>query len=204
MRIRYYALWMCLICIIVFILQITIESFSELFVLNKNAIFEVWRFMTAIFLHGSLSHLIANLFALALFGSIFEAFVGSRKFLFVFFASGIFANIVSVNFYSSSLGASGAIYGILGALVVISPMMMVWVSGIPMPMAIAGIIWVAGGVFGLFYPNDVGHIAHLSGIAIGFIFGIFFRNWKKKEDIVKNVEMNEYFIRDWEDRNIRG
>ncbi len=203
MRTRYYALWMCLICIIVFIFQIILPGFSDMFILETGKVIEIWRFITAIFLHGSVSHLIANLFALALFGSILEAFIGSRKFILVFFSSGIFANLVAVWFYPSSLGASGAIYGILGALIIISPMMMVWVSGIPMPMFIAGVVWVAGGVLGLFYPSDVGHIAHLSGIFVGIVWGIFFRNWRMREVRREKLIVNEYFIRDWEDKYIR-
>lgn len=177
-KFKFYALWLSLICIIVFIIQSIIPGATDALLLNKNAVsgFEIWRFLTSIFLHASLIHLLYNIFALALFGSMLEKFVGGKKFLLVFFLSGIIANIVAVNFYTSSLGASGAIYGILGALVVLKPLMMVWAFGFPMPMFIAGIIWVATGVFGVFVPVDnTGHIAHLSGIAVGFLFGVIFR-----------------------------
>jgi hypothetical protein len=203
MKIKYYALWLSLVCIIVFVLQAVIPGFTDMFVLEQGKAVEVWRFLTAIFLHGGTGHLIANLFALALFGTILEGFIGSRKFLLIFFASGIFANLIAVWFYPSSLGASGAIYGILGALVIIRPMMTVWVSGIPMPMLIAGLVWVVGGIFGLFYPSDVGHIAHLSGIGIGLILGIIWRDWSRNVERMEKLRLNEQYMQEWEDYHMR-
>lgn len=201
-KFKFYALWLCLICIVVFIIQSIIPSATDALLLNQNAIslFEIWRFLTAIFVHGGLIHLMYNLFALALFGSMLEKFIGGRKFLWVFFLSGIIANIVAVNFYSSSLGASGAIYGILGTLVVLKPLMMVWAFGFPMPMFIAGIIWVAAGVFGVFVPTaNIGYIAHLAGISVGFIFGVIFRSINGKTRQSQNkTQINENDMRRWE------
>ena len=203
MKIKYYALWLSAICVIVFVLQLLIPSFTDTFILDSSKIAEVWRFVSAIFLHGGTGHLIANLFALALFGTILEGFIGSRKFLYVFFASGIFANLVAVWFYPSSLGASGAIYGILGALVIIRPMMTVWVSGIPMPMMFAGIVWIGGSILGLFYPSSTGHIAHLSGIALGRVFGFLWRDWSRKVERMESLRLNEDYMRKWEDYHMR-
>lgn len=198
MKIKYCALWLSALCIMVFILQIAFPGLSNLFVLDSGKAAEIWRFLTAIFLHGSMGHLLSNLFALALFGTILENFIGSRKFLIIFFASGIFANIIAINFYPLSLGASGAIYGILGALVVIRPLMMIWVYGMPMPLFIAGIVWVVGGVLGLFYPSDVGHIAHLSGIAVGFVLGLLWRNWRREPEMHKII-IDDNLIKRWEE-----
>ena len=118
-KFRFYFLWLSLVCIGIFILQNLpgIPGFTEMFVLNSKALDgEFWRFLSAIFLHGSITHLIYNLFALLFFGGLLEKLIGSKRFLILFFISGIFANLISVWFYSSSLGASGAVYGILGAL----------------------------------------------------------------------------------------
>lgn len=204
MQNKHIALWFSLVCIIVFIIQVVIPGFTDALILNKSSIPEVWRFVTAIFLHGSLSHLLYNMFALALFGSILEGLVGTRKFLLVFFTSGIFANIISVNYYSSSLGASGAIYGIFGFLVIIRPMMTIWLYGLPMPMFIAGILWVAGAILGLFTPSNIGHIAHLSGIIIGLIFGIIFRSQYRQIKIQgTKLRIDESTIKSWEDAYLR-
>ena len=79
------------------------EGFTDMFVLNELAIsgWQVWRFVSAIFLHGSITHLAYNMFALFFFGIALEKFIGSKKFLFVYFFSGIIANIISINFYPS-------------------------------------------------------------------------------------------------------
>lgn len=178
-------------------LQAYIPGFSELFLLN-NLVFEgeVWRYVSSIFLHGGLSHLIYNLFALLLFGFILESMIGSKRFLLVFFCSGIFANIIGIHFYDSSLGASGAIYGIIGCVSIIKPFMMVWAFGLIMPISVAAVLWVIGDLIGLFVPSNVGHIAHLSGMFIGLVIGFFFKKAPKKKK--KKVFISEDYINSWE------
>jgi len=205
-KFNFYFLWLSLICIIIFILQNLpgIPGFTEMLILNKKAVydFQIWRFVSAIFLHGGIVHLTYNLFALLFFGVLLEKLIGSKKFLGLFFIAGIVANLVSVWFYESSLGASGAIYGILGALVILKPMMMVWAFGLIMPMFIAGILWIIGGIIGIFIPSNTGHIAHLSGIGVGFLIGlVFLINQKKRKNIVLKVPDN--YIRLWEDKYFR-
>lgn len=204
MKMRYYSLWFVALCIIMFVLQIIIPGFTEAFLLDSSSWIQIWRFVSSIFLHSSITHLLYNMFALALFGIILEGTIGSRKFLIVYFTSGIIANLIAVNFYSSSLGASGAIYGILGCLTVLRPRMTVWVYSLPMPMFIAALVWIGGGVFGIFNPSGVGDIAHLSGIAVGFVFGFFYREKRKKEERKKiRVYLDETGMRNWEDRWMR-
>lgn len=174
-RFRFYALKFCGIMFILFLTQLLISGFTELFLLNSSSYLQIWRFVTAIFLHGGLAHLLYNIFALALFGSMLERLIGSTRFLMVFFVTGVLANIVSVNFYDSSLGASGAIFGVIGALIVIRPLMFIFAFGFPMPLFIAGIIWAAGDLIGLFVPSNVANLAHLSGMFFGLILGFIYR-----------------------------
>jgi len=105
-RFRFFAFKLSGIMIVVFLLQMVFGNFNftELFVLNGLVFshWQIWRFLTAIFLHGGIAHLIYNLFALVLFGSILEKLIGSKRFLTVFFVTGILANVVSINFYNSS------------------------------------------------------------------------------------------------------
>jgi len=203
MKFNFYALKLSGIIIIIFLLQLLISGFTELFVLNSFAFTQVWRFLTAVFLHGGLGHLVYNLFALALFGSILEKLIGGRKFLIVFFVTGILANIISVNFYSSSLGASGAIFGIIGALIYVRPMQAVWAFGLPMPIFVAGIFWGVGdiiGAVGYFSGNpldNTGNLAHLSGMAFGLILGALYRGRKRKRN--PGIIIDEKGVRDWED-----
>lgn len=198
---RYYTLILSLICIIFFIFQLVIPGFTDALVLSHSSWLQPWRFVTSIFLHAGISHILFNLFALVLFGLILESIIGSNKLLLVFFASGIVANLIAVNFYNSSLGASGAIYGILGCLTILRPRMTIWVYNLPMPMFIAAILWVIAGVFGVFFPSNVGDIAHLSGIAVGFIFGLFYRQrFLAREEIRQSIRINEDDMRSWEDK----
>lgn len=198
--------WLILlvVCVFFFILQLIIPGFTSSLVLNQSSFLEPWRFITSIFLHGSLSHLLFNMFALFLFGLILESIIGTKKFLLVFFLSGIIANLIAVNFYDSSLGASGAIYGILGTLTIIRPKMTVWVYSLPMPMFLASIVWVGLGIFGIFNPSGVGDIAHLSGIAVGFIFGAFYYSkFRERKEIRYKINIPEREMRNWEDNYMR-
>ncbi|MFA7708036.1 MAG: rhomboid family intramembrane serine protease [Candidatus Pacearchaeota archaeon] len=209
-KIKFYSLWLCLICIVGFILQTVFPAITDLGVLNKSAIYnyEFWRFLTSIFLHGGIIHLAYNLFALALFGIILEKSIGSKKFLIVFFSSGIIANLVAVNFYNSSLGASGAIMGMIGCLVIITPMMMVWAFGLILPMFVAGILWVVGSILGSLgvFPGDTGYIAHLGGIGVGLVIGIFLKLINKNNSQLKSnnkIEIPKYYTENWEERHMK-
>ena len=197
-KVKFYSLWIALLLILIFAIQSLVPGFTEMFTLNKLSYSELWRFLTSIFLHGSLTHLISNLFALLFFGFILEKTVGSNRFIGIFLVSGILANIVAINFYPSSLGASGAIMGIIGALTIIRPLMNVWAFGMILPMAIAAIAWIIVDAIGIFIPSNIGHIAHLSGILFGAIFGILFRINMEKEKKNHKIEVPEHMLRRWE------
>ncbi|MBS3092079.1 rhomboid family intramembrane serine protease [Candidatus Pacearchaeota archaeon] len=152
---RFYTIWIALLIVIIFVIQTIFPGFTEVFNLTSSSWTQSWRFLTSIFLHGSLAHLLSNLFALILFGLILEKTIGSNKFLLVFIISGILANLVAINFYPSSLGASGAIMGIIGTLAVIRPLMGVWIYGMIVPMFIASIIWIVVDAIGIFIPDNV-------------------------------------------------
>lgn len=204
---KFYFLWLAGLIIIVFVLQSIIPGFTDVFKLTGDVYSgQVWRYVTAVFLHGDIVHLLYNLFALLFFGIICEKLIGSRRFLILFLVSGIVANVIAVNFYNSSLGASGAIYGILGILVVIRPMMMIWAFGLLLPMFIAGIIWVVADllrVMSLIDPGNTGSIAHLSGIVVGLLLGVVWRKGlvdKKKE----RVNIPENYVDEWEKRYMKN
>lgn len=209
MKFKFYALKLSGIMILIFIAQTLFLNFTEFFILNELSFVQLWRFLTAIFLHGSLVHLIFNLFALFLFGSTLESLIGGKRFLLIFFSTGVLANFVGVNFYDSSLGASGAIFGIIGALVLIRPMLVIFAFGMPMPIFIAGILWMIGdilGTIGFLTGNPIdstGNIAHLSGMFFGLIFGYLLRKKFVKERR-KNVSIDENEIRIWEDTYMKG
>lgn len=202
-KFRFYAIKLSLLIVAVFMAQFLIPALTNFFVLNRLSWTQPWRFLTSIFLHGGIAHLVLNLFALLFFGSVLEKFIGSKRFLIVFFTTGILANLVAVNFYSASLGASGAIFGILGTLIIIRPLMAVWAFGIPMPLFVAGILWAAAdllGAYGFFTGNPIdntGNIAHLSGMLFGILFGFFYKKLLVKKRKL-NVSLDENQIRNWE------
>ena len=197
-KFKFYTLWIALTIILIFILQTFIKGFTDLFILTEFSWIQPWRFITSIFLHGSAKHLLSNLFALIFFGFILEKTIGSNKFLGIYLVSGILANIIAINFYSSSLGASGAIMGIIGALTILRPTMQVWAFGMIVPMFIATIIWIIVDAIGVFIPSNIGHIAHLSGIFFGAIFGLIIKIKYEKKTKAQKINVPEHLIIKWE------
>jgi uncharacterized protein len=200
---KWYALGIIIVCVAVFILQNIFPITDEFALTSSYFLSRPWTILTYIFLHASFEHIFYNMFALAIFGFVLEKIVGGKKFLTVFFMSGIAAGIGSLIFYDSSIGASGAIYGVMGMLAILRPRMTVFVGyGIPMPMILAVVLWSAGDIFGFFTPlESVAYAAHLFGLASGLIYGLYIRNEFKEgyraktERIIGDREFN-----DWERR----
>lgn len=79
---------------------------------------EYWRLVTAMFLHASIGHLVLNLLGLYIFGSLIEGAFGTLRFLAIYFVTGLAASAASFAFGNPlipAVGASGAIFGLLGA-----------------------------------------------------------------------------------------
>jgi len=194
------ALWLSLIIIIIFIFQKIIGNFTDLFILDSRLVIpKVWTLLTAIFLHSGIVHLLYNLFGLALFGSILEHIIGSRKFLILFFISGLVASIISLPFYTRVLGASGAVFGILGMLGILRPKLTVWLYHMPMPMIVALFVWGAGDVLGIYAPSGTANIAHLGGLGIGVIAGFYYwKQFKETKHKKEDVYIDEEKVKEWE------
>jgi uncharacterized protein len=205
MKFRFYAIKLALVIILIFIAQILIPNFTDTFLLSQEHPEQIWRFMSAIFLHGSTTHLIFNLFGLVLFGSILELLIGGKRFLLVFIMTGILANVFAINFYQNSLGASGAIFGIIGALIILKPLMIVWTYGLPMPIFLAGIFWAGADVLGVFgYGSQgIGNLAHLSGMFFGLLFGAYYKKLVKRKNRKRKLTIDERAIQNWEDNYMR-
>jgi membrane associated rhomboid family serine protease len=208
-KIKFWSLWLCLICLIVFFIQVIIPGFTETFFLSEDALIKPWQFITAVFLHGDIAHLLYNLFALFFFGIVLEKTIGSRRFFGFFILSGFFANIISFFWFPNALGASGAIMALIGCLAVLEPMMTIWAFNLPMPMFVAALLWIGGNVLGIFGIGDqgIGYLAHLSGIAIGLVYGFYLRLFVAKKIIVTDKReeplISEDYVRFWEDRHLK-
>ncbi|MBW2966244.1 rhomboid family intramembrane serine protease [Candidatus Woesearchaeota archaeon] len=169
--------------ILFFILQIVLGiSFTEAFMLISSDIFRrPWILLTSMFLHGGLNHLFFNMYGLLLFGPLLEHKIGPKKFLFIYLLSGLIASFFSSFFYARALGASGAIMGMLGALIILMPnLRLLFLFIIPMPLWVAGIVWILIDSLGIFFPSGVGNIAHLIGIGCGLLFGLYLKKQRKE------------------------
>ena len=78
-----------------------------------------WRLVTCLFLHGGILHLALNCYVLWVAGNVVERLVGSASFVALYFASGVIASLASLAWdpFAASVGASGAIFGVWGALI---------------------------------------------------------------------------------------
>ena len=140
-----------------------------------------WTPITAIFLHINLDHLLYNMLALLIFGTILEKQIGNQTFFALFITSGIIGNLgyllTANNPMIPVIGASGAIYGIMGTLAILEPYRRVYLYGLmPLPMAAAAILWALGDIMGLFTPSNIAHGAHLAGMLVGIITGLQLKN----------------------------
>ncbi len=210
MKNKYWAFKLLGIIVIVFILQNILRStFTNLFILKSSDIlFRPWILITSIFLHGNLAHLLLNGLGLALFGSITENHIGSKRFLILFFTSGLFASITSSFFYNASLGASGAIFGIMGTLTYLKPGMTIWINFMPLPMWMASIFWTIENIIGIFVPSNIANLAHLSGLGFGLTFGYFIK--ERQDKLIKreiksndNLMITKKELEEWEEKFMR-
>ncbi len=164
------------------------DSFS---LVGKNASEKPWTFITSMFMHVDITHLLGNMLFLFILGGIVEAAIGIRKYLLLYFLAGIFGGITmifmtSIGFISdnvSILGASGAIFGVLAAAAILRPMQTVYVYFLPVPLIVIGLIYIGLQVYYIFIGGEAGvaNGAHLGGAIVGIIAAIYLRK-KVKED----------------------
>lgn len=152
--------------------------------------FEVWQLVTYGFMHGGFTHLFFNMLALYMFGSDIERSMGTRKFLVYYFICVIgaaVAQLVVMYLLRSppipTVGASGAIFGILLAFGIAFPerRIMLMFPPIPMPARVFvigyGALELALGVFGS--NQGVAHFAHLGGMAAGYLLILYWRHGRR-------------------------
>jgi len=166
--------------VIGFILQQVTDLWVYLAFFPTFAFNYPWMFVTSIFLHADFFHLIFNMFALFFFGTYLERMVGRRAFATLFLLSGFIGNlgylITASNPFIPAIGASGAVYGLIGALATLAPFMIIFIYGmVPMPMVVAAVLWGLLDFAGLFTPSGIAHGAHLGGMFVGVAFGIYKR-----------------------------
>ena len=107
------------LCTLIYIFQIFFPSLTALGAVNGTLVKsgQVYRLITSMFMHGSIWHLLCNMYSLYVIGCATENYFGKKKFLLIYLVSGIIGSMFSCIFNTGwSLGASGAIFGLMGAL----------------------------------------------------------------------------------------
>lgn len=175
--------------------------------------FQIYQFFTYMFLHGGFTHIFFNMFALWMFGSVIERVWGPKKFIFYYIVCGIGAGItqelvqyatytiegISAYQYVSAggvqmttdayinlwttIGASGAVYGILLAFGMIFPNERLFIIPFPFPIKAKWLIvgYIAIELFSAMTGSGdgVAHMAHLGGMLFGFLL---IRYWQRHPD----------------------
>ncbi len=203
--------------------------------------FGIYQFITYMFMHGGLSHLFFNMFALWMFGCIVERTWGPRKFLIYYMVCGIGAGVLQevaqfVQFYMlaaenipnfsisqlgtvadanamglnmwTTVGASGAIYGILLAFGMLYPEERMFIFPLPVPIKAKWFVigYAAIELFmALSTPGDgIAHLAHLGGMLFGFLL---IRYWRQHPGVGYNSGSGQQFFdsmrSSWERRTHR-
>lgn len=180
--------------------------------------FKPFQIITYMFLHASFSHLFFNMFALWMFGRIIEEILGQSKYLFFYFTCGIGAGLVQELAWSYDIpnalqgiamkyetvlsaaetelimsrfitvGASGAIFGLLLAFAMLLPNQPIFFMFIPVPIKakyfviIYALIELWGGVAASSGDN-VAHFAHLGGMIFGFFLLKYWQNKYKNQQM---------------------
>jgi membrane associated rhomboid family serine protease len=140
----------------------------------------VWQFLTYMFAHGGVSHLLFNMLALFIFGSQVERHMGSREFLLYYLLTGILAGVFSFGVYWFTgaygiqlVGASGAIFAVQLAYATLLPDSIVYIWGI-LPLR-APVMVLGFTALELFFSvtgfrRGVAHFTHLAGFAFGWLY----------------------------------
>ena len=171
-----------------FLLLQVVKALPFFLGLVPEFVFERWWFwqpVTYMFLHGTLAHLLFNMLALWMFGVDLERRWGTRFFVRFYFVSGIGAAVTTLlvsllpfgfshEIYASvTVGASGAIYGLLGAFAMMYPHRPIVVFLLfPLPARLAVILF---GAIALYFSvseqlGGVAHATHLGGLVVGYLY----------------------------------
>ena len=177
----------------------------------KSPFFKPFQLVTHMFMHGGFAHILFNMYALFIFGSVLERVWGSQKFLFYYFVTGIGAALIHLGVMALQLrgyeaafnagdmlartgiqdilltptvGASGAIYGLLLAYGMLFPNNIMQLIFPPVALKAKWFVLIYGAIelmLGLSgRGGDIAHFAHLGGMIFGFFLILY---WKKNNRI---------------------
>ena len=156
----------------------------------------LWTFLTSMFMHGGIFHLFVNMFSLMFVGSLVEKILGPKRYFWFYLISGLFAGLFfvvisflfTIDLNAFAVGASGALFGLIGFLMLVTPNLPVYVMFIPIPikmkyaapgmLAVLWLISIAGDI-------PIGNTAHLGGLIAGLAYGLYLRKaYKNKTRLI--------------------
>jgi membrane associated rhomboid family serine protease len=150
--------------------------------LNPAAILSgfVWQFVTYMFAHADITHLLVNMLGLFFFGTAVERSMGSKEFLLFYFLTGTLAGIASFGIYAATgswytmlLGSSGAVFALLLAFAVLNPEARIFLYGIlPVraPVLVLGYAGIEIASQLLSFRSSVAHLTHLAGLLWAWLY----------------------------------
>ena len=168
-------IWLCMI--------LYLNRFSDVKLLEVGGLVhfnvvhgEWYRFISSMFLHFNFEHILMNMLSLFIFGKIVESIIGSWRMLIIYIISGLYGNFVSLSFNTTtiSVGASGAIFGLIGSIFVIMYLSKNFNKKMIGQLLIALVVLI---VFSLFMSN-INIMAHLGGFISGVLItliGYYFK-----------------------------
>ena len=145
----------------------------------RTALVRPWTFLTYMFVHAGLLHLLANMLMLFVFGTAVESRMGSRNFILYYFFCGVGAAVFSLLLagvmpVGAFIGASGAVLGVAVAFATFWPEAELIVFPIPIPIRartlVIGLV-ILDVIGSRLWPSDgIAHLAHVGGALFGYLF----------------------------------
>jgi len=191
-------------CVAVYLLQVNGgRSFTLSLALVPSKVFggrELWTFVTCMFAHGGLMHLLGNMLFLYIFGDNVEDVFGRGRFLLFYLAAGLGATAAHIALDPRSsiptLGASGAISGVLGAYFLYYPfekvVMLIMFHLVEIPAVFFLGFWFVMNVLGAFSVSQgaggVAFWAHLGGFLTGFVMAFVFKTMSARKQALMPTE----------------
>ena len=161
------------------------ELEPALFMLSSDHPEYVWTWLTSVFAHGGIIHIVANSIGIFFFGQVVERRIGTKRFVGLFLVAGVVAGLAQIGATMALggglvrvLGASGALLAIMGVLTILNPGLTVYLwFFLPVPIWALTIGFAALSLFQGFGITGGGagiaHWAHLAGLAIGLVYGTY-------------------------------
>lgn len=184
------------LCVLVYILQL---FNPKLLYLGANIsdfvkMGEVYRIITCTFIHAGIIHLLCNMYSLYIIGSQLETFIGKARFIFVYIISAISGSLMSLIFTAgASVGASGAIFGLLGSLLYFGYHYRIYLGSVLKNQIIP--IIILNILLGFMLPG-VDNAAHIGGLIGGYLatVSVGIKNKSNRNEMINGIVVLVIYI----------